>query len=83
MKQSRDTNAADGAVIERAEIGGGHDGQAELVVTLRFPGGGRSRVVLDTMAGMRLMHNCGVDHAAALVGHPWHRILEEKRSCSI
>ncbi|NJN52756.1 MAG: hypothetical protein HC809_14385 [Gammaproteobacteria bacterium] len=70
------------AVIESAEITGGHDGEAELVVTLRFTNGGRTAVVLDTQAGMRLMRNCGVDHAAALIGQPWNRILEQD-SCSI
>lgn len=69
------------ALIERAEVGGGHDGQAELIVTLRFASGGRTAVVLDTEAGMRLMRNCGVDDAAALAGHPWNKILEDP-TCS-
>ncbi len=74
--------SSESAYIEAAEISGGHDGQAELVVTLRFADGGRTRVVLNTEAGMRLMRNCGVDHAAALAGHPWQKILEEE-PCSI
>jgi hypothetical protein len=69
-------------VIEHAEVSGGHDGQAELVVTLRFAAGGRTAVVLNTEAGMRLMRNCGVDDAAGLAGQPWEKILENV-PCSI
>lgn len=69
------------ALIESAQISGGHDGQAELIVTLRFASGGTTAVVLDTEAGMRLMRNCGVDDVAALAGHPWNKILEDP-TCS-
>jgi hypothetical protein len=64
------------AVIEAAEIGAAHDGRAELVVSLRFPGGGLARVPLATEAGLELMRRCGVEQASQLRGHSWRTILE-------
>jgi len=68
-------------VIVDAEIGCGHDGRAELVVSLRWSNGHVSKVVLDTEAGLRLMRNCGVAHLSELAGHSWRKILEESK-CS-
>jgi hypothetical protein len=65
-----------------AEIGGGHDGQADLIVRLRFENSSESAVVLDTEAGLRLMRNCGAKHISELVGHSWRGILEGM-TCSI
>jgi hypothetical protein len=65
-----------------AEIGGGHDGQADLIVRLRFENGSESAVVLDTEAGLRLMRNCGAKHISELAGHSWRGILEGM-TCSI
>ena len=69
--------ARDGeAVILRAEIAAGHDGSAELVVRLRYPGGGESAIALSSDAGFALMKNCGASDAAGLAGQPWRRIIE-------
>jgi hypothetical protein len=65
------------AVIVGAEIAGGHDGCAELVVSLRYSNGRIGRVVLDTEAGLRLMKNCGAAQLSELEGHSWRGILEE------
>ena len=65
-----------GPVIVGAEIGAGHDGNAELVLTLRFGPGSDTRVTLDTDAGMRLMRSCGARDIADLPGHSWHKVLE-------
>ena len=61
--------------IIAAEIAAGHDGAAELVITLQFANAGRSRVTLDTAAGLRLMHNCNVQDVADLRGHSWRNII--------
>ena len=81
MTGEANTPHDDDAVIIGSEIAPGHDGRAELVVQLRFGNGGIGRVTLDTDAGLRLMRNCGVNDTAALIGHSWRRILEE-RECS-
>ena len=36
-----------GAVISRVQLAAAHDGEAEMVVTLRFENGGESLVPLD------------------------------------
>jgi hypothetical protein len=59
-----------------AELAAGHDGQADLIVSLRFDNGRVSRVTLDTVAGLRLMRNCGATQYSELVGHSWRGILE-------
>ena len=63
-------------MIIAAEIAAGHDGAAELVVTLQFANGGRSQVSLPTAAGLRLMHNCNVQDIADLPGYSWRNIID-------
>lgn len=62
-------------MIERAVVAPGHDGQAELVVTLRFPGGARDSVVLDATTGARLMERCGAGSVAGLAGADWRHLM--------
>lgn len=62
-------------VIEGAVVGPGHDGSAELIVTVRHPGGGRDHVTLDAEAGARLMERCGASSAAELAGADWHHLM--------
>lgn len=69
-------------MIDAVSIGAGHDGQADLIVTLRFDNGRTSHVTLDTDAGLRLMRNCNAKDISELVGHSWHGILEGM-TCSI
>lgn len=64
------------AVIAGAEIAGGHDGAAELVVRLRYPNGAESAVILDAEIGFGLMRNCGASEVSELTGHSWRKILE-------
>ncbi len=66
----------DDPVIIGAEIGAGHDGSAELVLTLRFGPERITRVTLDTDAGMRLMRSCDARDIADLSGHSWRKVLE-------
>jgi hypothetical protein len=70
------------AVIVGAEIAAGHDGAAELLVTLRYPDGGRAQVAIDAEAGFALMRNCGVSDLSGLEGQPWRRMLEGAETCS-
>lgn len=64
------------ATIEHAVIGAAHDGEAELVVTLRHANGAQETLALDANTAFHLMNTCGVSDAAGLAGHPWLRILE-------
>ena len=65
-----------GAVISRVQLGAAHDGAAELVVTLRFVGGGETLVPLDHVAAGHLMTACGVADADALLGQGWERVRD-------
>ena len=64
------------AVIIAAEVGAGHDGSAELLVTLRHPNGVTAPVVLDEATGLKLMQTCGASHVDDLAGQSWRRIVE-------
>ena len=64
------------AVIVGAEIGAGHDGAAELVLTLRYENGATAPVVLDAEAGFSLMRNCRAESLADLAGQSWRNLLE-------
>jgi hypothetical protein len=63
-------------VITGAIVSPGHDGQAELVVSVRYPNGARGDVTLDAECGRKLMRDCGVDTATELRGQPWKRLLD-------
>lgn len=69
-------DAATEAVILAAAVSPGHDGEAELIVTLSHPNGARETIALDADLGFHLMTVCGVQDAAGLAGQPWRRILE-------
>ncbi len=70
------------AVIVGAQVAAGHDGAAELVVTLRYANGGEAQVAIDADIGFTLMKNCGVSDVAGLAGHPWRRMLKGAQGCS-
>jgi len=64
------------AVISEVQLGAGHDGAAELVLTLRFVGGGETRVALGGDAADQLMSACDAGDADALVGQGWERVRD-------
>lgn len=64
----------DGAVIAAARTTGGHDGDAALVLEVRYSNGAVGEVTLDGRVGIRLMAVCGVDDAQALVGRSWRHL---------
>ncbi len=64
-------------MIVGAEITAGHDGAAELVLSVRYQNGVVSPVVLDPETAMALMNACGVASIDKLAGHAWRKVLEE------
>jgi len=70
-----DEPVADEPVIVSAEIAAGHDGSAELVVTLRHPNGALEPVVMDGKLGLDLMQRCGAATLDDLAGRSWRDIL--------
>lgn len=64
------------AVIETVDVAAAHDGEAELVVILRFENGGRSRVALDEAAARHLFEACGAQSPDALVGAGWEKVRD-------
>jgi hypothetical protein len=62
-------------VIVGAEIAAGHDGAAELVLSLRHPNGVVEPVVLDGQKGLDLMRRCGAASLDELAGRSWREIL--------
>ncbi len=65
---------AAGAVIADAEIAAGHDGTAELVLSIRYENGATGQVVVDADTGFSVMKACGAADLAALIGRPWREI---------
>jgi hypothetical protein len=63
------------AVIHDAVVAPGHDGQAVLVVRVRFGNGAVDSVTLDADCARRLLEDCAVDTAEQLRGQPWDRLL--------
>jgi hypothetical protein len=65
-----------GAVISRVRLGASHDGAAELVLTMRFAGGGETRVALGEEAAGQLMTACDAKDADGLLGQGWERVRD-------
>jgi len=64
------------AILMGAELAAGHDGQAEMVLRIRYPNGVVGSVLLDAAAGYALMRNCNIDSLDGLAGQSWRKILE-------
>ena len=65
------------AVVLAADIAAGHDGEADLIVTLRYENGVVGVVTLDTETAFEIMQSCGAASSADLVGRPWRDLLKE------
>jgi hypothetical protein len=65
------------ARIVGAEIVGGHDGTAEMVVSIRYENGVVASVALDADTGFSVMSACGAADLAGLIGRPWREISRE------
>jgi hypothetical protein len=70
------------AVVARVRIAAAHDGDAELVVTLRFPNGGETPVALDEYAARHLMTACAATHPDALIGADWRKVRDALEASS-
>ncbi|MFI4975476.1 MAG: hypothetical protein ACHP84_13130 [Caulobacterales bacterium] len=73
-RQIRVTTPAAEAVIVGAEVAAGHDGTADLVISVRHENGVVSQVVLDGETGLAVMQACGAADLAGLTGRPWRDI---------
>lgn len=63
-----------GAAIIGVRLAAAHDGDAELVVTLRYENGGETQVTLDHFAASHLLDACGARDPEALVGQGWEHV---------
>jgi hypothetical protein len=68
-------NPAD-AVIEQAEVCAGHDGTAELVVSIRYENGAEGKIVLDADTVFDVLSAVGANDLSALTGRAWRDILK-------
>jgi hypothetical protein len=62
--------------IVAAQVTAGHDGQAELVLHVRFENGVTGSVTLNALFAQRLMEDCRVDSAEQLIGQPCQRLFD-------
>ncbi len=62
---------ASGPIIVSAVLGAGHDGQAEVVVELVYPNGGRTHLSVAQAALDGALEAAGVHHLDDLQGQPW------------
>ena len=67
--------AAGEAVIVGVEIAAGHDGTAEMVVSIQYENGVVAPVVLDQDTGLGLMQACGAASLDGLIGRSWREIF--------
>ena len=65
-----------GATISHVSIAAAHDGEAELVVTLKHGNGGQSLVTLDEFAARTLLTSCAANTADDLIGANWEQVRE-------
>jgi hypothetical protein len=63
-------------MILDANITAGHDGEADLVLRVRYENGQEAHITLDTQTGADLMRRCGANSICALAGHPLSRLFD-------
>ncbi len=63
------------ALISRAAVVGGHDGRAEIELTLTYDNGGTSTISLDEEACVASLDRAGISSIDQLVGQPWSVVL--------
>ena len=62
-------------MIDEAIVSAGHDGQAVLVVRVRYADGAVDTVTLAADPARKLMEDCAAESVAELRGQPWRRLL--------
>lgn len=75
-----DMTADDAPMIEGVAAAPGHDGSAELVVTLRYPNGASDQVTLDAAGAERLLDLSGAPTFDALAGRSGRLLLAVNES---
>ena len=65
---------AAGPVVESAAVGPGHDGRAELVVSLRHPNGAHSTISVDEEALADLLGRGDISSLDDLTGRDWSEL---------
>ena len=72
------------AVIVGAEIAAGHDGAAELLLSIRYGNGAIAQVALDADTAFSVMRAGGAADLAGLIGRSWDEISRglEDRACT-
>ncbi len=70
------------AHVAAVRLGAAHDGEAELLLTLRFPNGGSAPVALDHHAARHLVEACGAATPDALIGASWERVRDALAAAS-
>jgi hypothetical protein len=63
-------------IIVAAQVTGGHDGQPELILKIRYENGVVGDAVMENALGVKLMAHCGAEELTALVGQPWQAVIE-------
>lgn len=69
------SGAPSGAVISSAQVVGGHDGRAEILVEITYPNGGVTTISLDEEACTASLDRSGLASIDQLVGRPWSAVL--------
>ena len=64
------------AVIDRVRLAAAHEGTAELIVSVRYEGGGVTEVPLDRYASEALLQACNVNDPDHLVGKSWTAVRD-------
>jgi hypothetical protein len=62
-------------MIDEALVSPGHDGQAVLVVRVRYANGAVDTVTLAAEPARKLLDACAAEGLAELRGQPWQRLL--------
>jgi hypothetical protein len=63
-------------VISGAVVTPGHDGEAQLLVHVRYENGATGCVTLGPEQARRLMERCRVERAEDLCGVSWEQLLD-------
>jgi hypothetical protein len=63
-------------VISGAAVTPGHDGEAQLLVHVRYENGATGSVTLGPLQARRLLERCNVERAEDLCGLSWDRLLD-------
>jgi hypothetical protein len=70
--------AAAGPVVESASVGPGHDGRAELVVSLRHPNGAHSTISVDEEGLAELLGRGAISSLEDLTGRDWSEVTADR-----